>query len=54
LHEATFGHTLKVYRQEKEDGFYFRTVDEDGKSCLEAVLLTVPMENVTDGNYEEF
>lgn len=48
LHEATFGHTLKVYRQEKEDGFYFRTVDQDGKTCLEAVLLTVPLEDVAE------
>ena len=40
LHEGTFGHTLKVYRQVSEDGCYFRTVDEDGTSCLEAVLLT--------------
>ena len=40
LHEGTYGHTLKVYRQVSDGGCYFRTVDEDGVSCLEAVLLT--------------
>lgn len=39
LHEAAFGHTLKVYRQAAEGGYYFRTVDEDGNSCVEAALL---------------
>ena len=40
LHEAAFGHTLQVFRAEREDGYAFRTVDEEGKTCLEAVLLT--------------
>ena len=48
LHEATFGHTLKVYRQEKEDGFYFRTVNGEGETCLEAMLMTVPALDVTE------
>lgn len=40
LHEATYGHTLKVYRKPTEGGCYFRTVDGDGTACVEAVLLT--------------
>ena len=46
LHEATYGHTLKVYRAEREDGCFFRTVDEQGITCLEALLLTEPIEEV--------
>ena len=44
LHEATFGHTLKVYRREREmgDGYLFRLLDGDGTVCLEAQLLTEP------------
>lgn len=44
LHEATFGHTLKVYRREREggDGYLFRMLDGDGTVCLEAQLLTEP------------
>jgi acyl-CoA thioesterase FadM len=40
LHEATYGHTLKVYRAETENGFLFRTVDGDGTVCLEAYMET--------------
>jgi acyl-ACP thioesterase len=40
LHEATYGHTLKVYRAETENGFLFRTVDGDGMVCLEAYMET--------------
>ncbi len=40
LHEASYGHTLAVYRSEKENGCFFRTVDAGGVSCLEAELLT--------------
>lgn len=39
LHEAAYGHTLKVWRMEREGGYCFRTLDEDGKVCLEAQLL---------------
>ncbi len=38
LHEATFGHTLKVYRVGCQDGYAFRTLDENGNTCLEASL----------------
>ena len=41
LHEAAFGHTLKVYRSEREGGgYFFRTQDEASNVCLEAMLLT--------------
>lgn len=44
LHEATYGHTLDVYRAPAEGGYTFRTVDGDGTVCLEALLL---LENET-------
>ena len=50
LHEAAYGHTLKVYRQEKEDGFFFRTVNEEGTTCLEAVLLTEDLGDICERN----
>lgn len=40
LHEAAFDHTLKIYRMEQADGCAFRTVNEEGKTCLEAILFT--------------
>ena len=41
LHEAAYGHTLKIWRMEREGGgYFFRTVDEAGTTCLEAQLLT--------------
>lgn len=43
LHEATFGHTLQVYRKDLGDEQLFRTVDADGVTCLEARLLTEPI-----------
>lgn len=39
LHEATYGHTLRVHRASGEEGVWFRTVDEDDTVCLEALLL---------------
>lgn len=45
LHEAAFGHTLKVYRTPCEaGGYFFRTLDEDQNTCLEAMLLTEPLQ----------
>lgn len=38
LHEATFGHTLTVYRHATEGGYLFRTTDADGGICTEARL----------------
>ena len=35
LHEAALGHTLSVYRAERDGVYYFRTVDGD-TTCLEA------------------
>lgn len=46
LHEAAYGHTLKVYRSESEDGCFFRTVNEEGTTCLEALLLTEPIDEI--------
>lgn len=39
LHEATFGHTLKIFCLGEEGRFDFRTIDEDGTVCLEAQIL---------------
>ena len=39
LHEASFGSTVKVYRYEDEGKFSFRTVNEEGKACLEAEII---------------
>lgn len=37
VHEAAMGHTLSVYRAKKDENTYlFRTVDENGTTCLEA------------------
>lgn len=38
LHEATFGHTLRILRAKKDDCYFFRTVDGDGTACLEAQI----------------
>ena len=38
LHEAAFGHTLGVFCAAHQDGYAFRTVDEQGKVCLEASI----------------
>ncbi|MBE6588758.1 MAG: hypothetical protein E7643_01140 [Ruminococcaceae bacterium] len=40
LHEAAYGHTLRVYRGESADGLRFRIVDADGTLCTEALLCT--------------
>ena len=39
LHEAAFGDTIKIYRTDDAQKFDFRTVNEDGKVCLEAEIL---------------
>lgn len=44
LQEAAFGKTLSVWRREAANGdFLFRTVDENGNTCLEARLLTAEL-----------
>lgn len=43
VHEAAFGHTLKVQRTKVEDGYLFRTVDEDGTVCTDAYLRVEPI-----------
>ena len=36
--EAAFGHTLRVFRQKTNGGYFLCTVDEDGNVCTEALL----------------
>lgn len=43
LHEAAYGHTLKVLRCEQDGRTYFRTVNEGGETCLEAVMTLEPL-----------
>lgn len=40
VHEGKYGHVLKVYRAKTEGGYLFRTVDEDGVTCTEALVMT--------------
>lgn len=40
--EATFEHTLRVFRQKTEDGYLVCTVDEDGNVCTEALVKLAP------------
>lgn len=47
LHEAAYGHTLKIYRTEQENQCFFRTVDKDGTVCLEACLMTEPFSDMS-------
>ena len=56
VHEASFGHTLRICRAKGTDGYWFRTVDSDGTVCLEAYLLTEGCTDVGErrgGCYEE-
>ena len=48
LHEAAYGHTLCVYRGEQENGYQFRTVNEEGTTCLEATLVLEPIESLCE------
>lgn len=48
LHEAAYGHTLKVYRVDRGEEHLFRTVDADGTTCLEARLLTEPARDAAE------
>ena len=40
LHEAAFGNTIRVYCKTEDGKYDFRTVNEDGDTCLEAEILT--------------
>ena len=44
LHEAAYGDVLTVFRAESENGYYFRLVNQDGKTCMEAELYLKNME----------
>ncbi len=39
LHEASFGSTVSVYRCDNKEKLDFRTVNEEGKVCLEAEII---------------
>lgn len=39
LHEAAFGDTVKIYRSNDDRKFDFRTVNSDGRVCLEAEII---------------
>ena len=38
LHEAAYGDVLTIFRAESENGYLFRVVNQDGKTCMEAEL----------------
>ena len=47
LNEAAYGEVMSVYRMERATGEYcFRTVNEEGKTCLEAYLQVEPIDTV--------
>lgn len=39
LHEAHFGDTVKLFGQKSDEGYLFRTVNEEGTSCIEAQVI---------------
>ena len=53
LHEAMYGHTLKVYRVKTEEGYLFRTVDENGTVCTDALLRLEPIANLQTHSTEQ-
>ena len=40
LHEATYGHVLRVRRKQTEEGLRLRFTDTDGTLCTEALIVT--------------
>ncbi len=47
VHEAAYGQTLNIYRAKGENGaYFFRAINEDGQTCLEAMLMTEEMRTV--------
>ena len=38
LNEAAFGKTVEIYRAKKDGYYYFKTVNNDGVVCLEAII----------------
>lgn len=38
VREAGYGQTLRLERGEREDGYYFRALQDEGGVCLEAIL----------------
>ena len=39
LREASFGETLSVMRKQVGDSYYFKTLNKEGKACLEAQVI---------------
>ena len=39
LHEAPFGDELEIFRLKTEDGYFFKTMSNDGTVCLEAQII---------------
>ncbi len=39
LHEAAFGDEIDIYRVKNEDGYFFKTMNKDGKVLLEALVV---------------
>jgi acyl-ACP thioesterase len=39
LHEARFGDTIRLLGQKSDEGYLFRTVNEEGTSCIEAQVI---------------
>ena len=50
LHEAAYGHVLKVYRTATEGGYLFRTVDENGNACTDALLRVERIRTLQEDN----
>jgi len=46
LNEAAYGRNLTIYRSDLGEEHFFRTVDENGNTCLEAKLFTKPIEDL--------
>ena len=54
LHEATFDYTLKVYHAVDQNDHYFKTIDDDGRTCTEALLKTVSISMEEEKNEKRF
>ena len=39
IHEAAFEDTVKIFAFQENDKYDFRTVNQEGKTCLEAEIL---------------
>lgn len=44
LHEAAYGDVLTIYRAPSDNGYLFRVINQDGKTCMEAELYLKDMD----------